>query len=321
MSDSIGDFEAAANDISERVVVIRDQQLVLRIGKWLTRLTAGENRDQNDFEYLKLLQYMVVNRRIGPPFHQNPPAGPLLPLSRYLLYSQQPACDGPPPVWCRNREKCCRIINKSGGGSTESGSAYEGADGENDTAVCNVTKNDDDTNGRQTSDIENGALCGTVLSANEENKVHGRNEEKSNSKCSAKDYEDASLPKRKRDELHLAGGGGGECGPCSAGARRAPQTKPVSGKVCDPCLDSMGRHLKKPRPKPIDVAYRDLLGDCAFPVLTEIEQKSTNPGLLLVLNAVSDQTTLQDFYFQVRAYLSLQGKVSDDLNKNQRKML
>lgn len=296
------DFDVTASDISDRVIVIRDPQLVLTIEKWLVRLTADENRSRNELDYLKLLQYMVVNKRIGPPFHQNPPTGPLLPLSRFLLYSQQLACDGP-PVWCRNRTKCCRLVSKSGD-RTELRPEHEQADDENDFEEQNVK-------GGAASDIakyncKSGnqkdfeKINAPVLSIDDETKTHCKNEiavSDEKSMCPANDHGDAILM-YKRDGLHLAGGGGGECGPCSGGAHTSkPKINP--NKLCDPCLDLMGRHLKKPQPKPIDMAYRDLLGDCAFPVFTETEQKTVNPRLLLVLKSVNDQTTLQDFYFQV----------------------
>lgn len=82
MSNDI-DFDEAAADINEQVVVVRDPHVVATIEKWLTKLTA-ENRGINELHYLKLLQYMMVNKRIGRPFVRAPPEGPLLPLSSYL---------------------------------------------------------------------------------------------------------------------------------------------------------------------------------------------------------------------------------------------
>jgi len=100
----------------------------------------------------------------------------------------------------------------------------------------------------------------------------------------------------KRDG-HLAGGGGGECS--GAASKKNP-----FAKLCDPCLDNFGRHLLKKQPGPLDAAYRDLLGDCALPVLTEAEQKTVCPEMLQILENVDDTTTLQDFYFQVGGYMS-----------------
>jgi len=103
----------------------------------------------------------------------------------------------------------------------------------------------------------------------------------------------------KRDG-HLAGGGGGEC---HGGEKSTPKKNPFA-KLCDPCLDNFGKHLLKKHPGPMDAAYRDLLGDCARPVLTEAEQKTVCPELLQILENVNDNTTLQDFYFQVGGYTS-----------------
>ncbi|VVC43938.1 Domain of unknown function DUF4485 [Cinara cedri] len=316
------DFDVAATDISDRVIVIRDRKVVLTIEKWLSRLTTDENRGHNELDYLKLLQNMMANKRIGPPFHQNPPAGPLLPLGNYLLHSQQSVCEGP-PAWCRNRAKCCRLISKNNGiiesQPTQQVDSEDNDDEDDEEQIaqdmnCKIIRK---SNKNDFENVNRG--CGAVLSTNDENKSYCKSEiavTDENSKFSANDNGEVQLKHTERDGLHLAGGGGAECGPCSGGAR-ASKKKIEPGKVCDPCLDSMGRHLKPPQPSPLDVAYRELLGDCALPVLTEAEQKSVNPGLLSVLKSVNDQITLQDFYFQVSQFTcdqaSLLIKLSDSM--------
>lgn len=77
------DFDEAAADIGERVTVVRDPEVVATVEKWLIKLTA-EDRGVNELHYLKLLQYMLADKRIGRPFVRAPPDGPLLPISKYL---------------------------------------------------------------------------------------------------------------------------------------------------------------------------------------------------------------------------------------------
>lgn len=114
----------------------------------------------------------------------------------------------------------------------------------------------------------------------------------------------AAMALAKRDG-HLAGGGGGECSSCwgtksgGSGRKSTAGAKNPFAKLCNPCLDGLGRHVRKPQPGPLGEAYRDLLGDCALPVFTDSERKSVSPELLRILESVNDATTLQDFYFQV----------------------
>lgn len=114
----------------------------------------------------------------------------------------------------------------------------------------------------------------------------------------------AAMVLTKRDG-HLAGGGGGECSSCwgtkSGGSERKSTTsaKNPFAKLCNPCLDDLGRHVRKPQLGPLSEAYHELLRDCALPVFTDSERKSANPELLRILESVNDATTLQDFYFQV----------------------
>lgn len=113
---------------------------------------------------------------------------------------------------------------------------------------------------------------------------------------------------KRNGHLVAGGGGGGECPSCW-GANKGPGNGRKSGttgvkpnpfaKLCNPCLDGLGRHLRKAEPRPLDEVYRELLGDCALPVFTENERKSVGPELLRALESVNDATTLQDFYFQV----------------------
>jgi len=274
------DFDVAANDISEQVVVIRDPELAMTIEKWVLKLTA-ENRGVNELKYLQLLQYMMARGRINGPFVRDPPPGPLVPLSRYV---------NPPPCSGRGRG--------SGSGGVE---CWQ-------TSNCSraaQTRCDDVDGDYEDEDFEEQA-------DNDANNY----ETTLNSDRSVRDDRDVvrdlrsnggelQLPRlenfgqddgvqAKRDG-HLAGGGGGEC----RGGEKSASKKNPFAKLCDPCLDNFGRHLLKKHPGPMDAAYRDLLGDCALPVLTDAEQKTICPELLQILENVDETTTLQDFYFQV----------------------
>ncbi|XP_050443998.1 uncharacterized protein LOC126847657 [Adelges cooleyi] len=88
------DFDVMVSEISERVATIREPQVVVTIEKWVNKLVA-EPRGPNELNYLKLLNRMMNNKRVGPPFLRPPPAGPLFPLSRYI--NPRP-CDGRPPT-------------------------------------------------------------------------------------------------------------------------------------------------------------------------------------------------------------------------------
>lgn len=307
------DFEVTTNIISEKVVVIRDPQLVLIIEKWVNKLTNSEHRGTNELNYLKLLQYMMVNKQIGPPFTRAPPAGQLYPLSRYL---------NPPPCnrrWTTTAATTTRNRGRSTTNSwhmvTCSRSAQTDEEEDNDvdyeyeeqtdekyfyksgrnedvkssdiTTAATTTGNDDDKNngGESTGDEVQQPIVA------DDNKAESRTE----------DVE-------KRDE-HLKAGGGKEYSVCSRSKGPSHQNwRKVANenanaivKLCNPCLDG---YLKKfrPAPEPIDEAYADLLGDCTLPTLTKAEQKTVGPELSRVLENVNDDTTLQEFYFQVGGY-------------------
>lgn len=273
------DFEEAAADISERVMVVRDAQLVVTIEKWLNKLTA-DDRGTNELHYLKLLQYMVANKRIGKPFVRPPPTGPLVPLSRYL---------NPPPYGARD----CSA--ESWRTSYSSRSVQTVTDDEDDNNGGEYEDETADGNGHQTAaDSDTAVLSATA--------ADGHN---------ARDpAAEAAVTKR---DGHLAGGGsdsGGrdECLSCwksKCGGGGVKPKKADAGpknsfpKPCDPCLDDLGRHVRKAQPGPLDADYQKLLGDCKVPVLTEKERKSVSPEMIRVLESVNDATTLQDFYYQV----------------------
>jgi len=85
MSDDDRYFDETANDVRDRLAAIPNGRLAVTIEKWLSRLTASSKaRGANEMEYLKLLQYMIANKRIGRPFVKEPPSGRLVPLSRYI---------------------------------------------------------------------------------------------------------------------------------------------------------------------------------------------------------------------------------------------
>lgn len=77
---------------------------MLTVDKWVTKLTA-DGRGSNELNYLKLLQYMMADRRIGRPFRRQPPAGCLLPLSTFMsLRSDGPATSDQPLLRARTVE-------------------------------------------------------------------------------------------------------------------------------------------------------------------------------------------------------------------------
>jgi len=262
------DFDVAVNDISNQIVGIRDPELALTIEKWVLKLTA-ENRGANELKYLQLLQYMMAQGRINGPFAKDPPPGPLVSLSRYVN-----PCSGhgrnSGGVECWQTSNCSRAAQtkyEDGEDDFEYGEDFEDQLDNEETTV-NLDDRDD------VGDSHN--ADGGELPRSEKIGV-----------------EDGVQEKR---DGHLAGGGGGECR--GGGERSAPKKNPFA-KLCNPCLDNFGQHLLKKRPGPMDAAYRELLGDCALPVITESEQKTVGPELLQVLENVDDSTTLQEFYFQV----------------------
>ncbi|XP_027840449.2 uncharacterized protein LOC114122090 [Aphis gossypii] len=280
------DFDVAVNDISNQIVGIRDPELALTIEKWVLKLTA-ENRGANELKYLQLLQYMMAQGRINGPFAKDPPPGPLVSLSRYVN-----PCSGhgrnSGGVECWQTSNCSRAAQtkyEDGDDEFEYGEDYEDQLDNEETTV-NLDDRDDVGDSHNTD--------GGELPRPEKIGV-----------------EDGVQEKR---DGHLAGGGGGECR--GGGERSAPKKNPFA-KLCNPCLDNFGQHLLKKRPGPMDAAYRELLGDCALPVITESEQKTVGPELLQVLENVDDSTTLQEFYFQVSLYTcdraELMMKLSDSM--------
>jgi len=279
------DFDVAANDISEQVVVIRDPELAMTIEKWVLKLTA-ENRGANELKYLQLLQYMMARGRINGPFVRDPPPGPLVPLSRYV---NPPPCSdrgrGSGGVECWQTSNCSRAAqtrceemdvdyeDEEFGEQTDN-EANNNEMMENSDGICDDPDVDGDLHHSNDRELQAPPLQEEIAGANEE-------------------------VQEKRDG-HLAGGGGGEC---SRGGEKGASKKNPFAKLCDPCLDNFGRHLLKKQPGPMDAAYRDLLGDCALPVLSDAEKKTVCPELVQILENVNDSTTLQDFYFQVGGYI------------------
>lgn len=286
------DFVEAASDINEQVTVIRDPQLVSTIQKWLSKLTA-ENRGSNELSYLKLLQYMVSGKKIGRPFVRPPPAGPLLPLSRYL--NPPPSCDdfqSPRAIDSWRTISCSKSALK----------IHDNYDNDTDDTELGTAKGD--------------SCSGATLLSTTDNENESTNRTYTTDTCSSGTVSstDDQLTIVPDTRLHLSGGAenNGSCWgertikqanvskgreSCKLENKRPIKTFPF--RPCDPCIDDLGNHLKKPLPGPIDEAYKDIAGNCVLPKFTEAEQKSVGPELLRVLEDVSDLTTLQDFYFQV----------------------
>jgi len=339
------DFDVAASDICDRVVMIPDPRLVVTIEKWLSKLTSSENRGANELNYLKLLQYMVANKRIGRPFVREPPLGPLLPLSRYinpppcsrlLVRRKSRAETGWRTVTCT---RAAQTVEQDYDDSDDSADYYGGEGVENrnynghrDGALnangggggASQSKNG---GGGGVSQSKNGSSGGASLS---KNGGSGASQSKNGdgsaslSKNGGRDKDadvdndhrvdmsreqntdDANGRKETTFDGHLAGGecdsnwGPTECG--GGGERNTVKNIDQMAKFCNPCLDDLGRY-KEHLHGPMDATYRNLLGDCAFPVFTEAERSSVSPELLDVLNNVNDSTTLHDFYFQVSSVL------------------
>lgn len=277
-------FDMAAKDIMDQVVVIRDPQLVITIERWMTKLTT-EDRGPNELNYMKLLQYMMINRKIGSPFVREPPAGKLMPLSRYLNPS---LCNSPRVRSARNSWRSTKYSRSSqtsefADEELESEGEYDDIPPNNSDEHSFAVASSSDTNTEETNVRSGNAVAADVKNESENNGDGGSN----------------SVDKR---DGHLAGGG--EC--CESRNRAKVGDRTVKNclnanpysKLCNICLDGLGQHLRK-QPEPMDVDYRDLLGDCAIPTLTEVESKTVSPELLRVLKNVNDTTTLQDFYFQV----------------------
>lgn len=288
------DFDEAASDISEQVIVIRDPQKVVTIEKWLSKLTS-ETRGPNELNYLKLLQHMMANNRIERPFNSPPPAGPLLPLSRYIN-----------PVPCRGRlsGKDAKLYEKW----RTSNSARAAQVVEDDLDALYYEDDEDEEEPADTAgnvDDENGGRVATEIAQTDEKDA---NAQTAGTVASSRDIvktSDADATRAVNSDGHLSGGG--ECAACCSSAKgqtAAAKKKSKRDKfdeVCDPCLDGlMGRRCRKnEKSSGFGGDYKDLLGDCALPKLTEAERKTVGPELLRVLESVNESTTLQDFYFQV----------------------
>lgn len=291
MADDI-DFDMAASDIMEQTAAINDVQLVLNIEKWVSKLITG-HRGPNEFNYLRLLQLMVNNRMIGQPFIRVPPQGYLLPLSRYI--NAKP-CDNMPtrfrPDRCNvddrwqmtvaNRTVQTEFYEEKKADEEREGEELQQKDGD---GADNVNNNNVGVD-TETADVK--AEVPDVKPEDAENGDAARGEE----------------TKQIVRDGHLASGGGEYKG-CFGGVHKSGghQSNVQARRlfeVCDPCLDHMGQHLKKPIPRPMGHDYRGLLGDdCACPVFSESERNTVDPELLRVLQNVNESTTLQDFYFQV----------------------
>lgn len=233
------DFEVAANDIFEQVVVIRDPELVLTVEKWVSKLTADENRGANELKYLQLLQYMMARGRINGPFVRDPPPGPLVPLSRYV---------NPPPCRGRDRDsgggvKCWQTDNCSRAAQTK----YDDEDDDDyDDEAQLEEQTDNDANNEATAN-------GDRTAADVVGDTSDGGEARQAPRLEDSGPDDVVL-QAERDG-HLAGGGGGVV--CRVG-EKCDQKKNPFAKLCNPCLDTFGRHLLKKRPEPMDAAYRQV---------------------------------------------------------------
>jgi len=294
------DFSTAASDIYDRIIMISDVQLVMTIKKWLSKLMSSEDRSANELNYLKLLQYMVANKRIGPPFVREPPSGPLFPLGKYI---------NPPPLsrvlmQTRDRSKAetsWRTSNCSKPAQPV-GQQYDDSDTVNCLDGENVETHSHDGN---LSGVSKANKDGVLLLTNTDaNVVTGvSSNENAYHSNPLREQETNSNTNRQTGEIkrngYLAGG------ECYLAANRGGERNPAKNfdqliTFCNPCLDDLGRFKKRTLHfVSNDAAYKNLLGDCVYPVLTETEQKSVCPELLQILRNVNDNTTLQDFYFQV----------------------
>lgn len=217
MADDI-DFDMAASDIMEQLSAISDVQLVLTVEQWLLKLIA-DNRGPNELNYLRLLQIMVNNRRIGPPFVRAPPQGHLLPLNRYINPQQ---CDQTPP---RVRPVRCDYNIDDGPWRVTLATRYV------QTAEFEEQYYEDESERlQQDTDPENNGDDRTVTSRQ------------------TTPTDDKTKGSESERDGHLAGGGGEH--------QYNVQANPLVD-LCDSCLDKMGRHLKKPITGPMrrDCAY------------------------------------------------------------------
>lgn len=306
MIDDI-DFDMIASDIIEQTTVISDLQLLLTIEQWVSKLTTG-HRGPNEFNYLRMLQLMIENRRIGPPFVRTPPQGHLLPLSRYLSRNSTLRCSRIPPLARPNR---CGGIVDNRWQLTVASRAVQTVDdveeyyGDEDVGLYENVDDTDTENNNEDDGDDSDVNSGKAVEANV--KTEGTDVITKIAVDKTKSLEgsgvvDGAVTEQIKREGHLAGG---ECkayseGGCKDGEHQSNVQTNRLAKLCDLCLDNMGQHLKKPIPGPIGHDYMELLGeDCAYPVLSESERKSVGPELLHVLQNVNESTSIQDFYSQV----------------------
>lgn len=288
------DFDVAAKKIMDQVTMIRDPELVITIERWMTRLTSDE-RGPNELNYLKLLQYMMVKRRIGPPFVRQPPAqGPLMPLSKYL--NPLPYNGTRDQVESRSWQK---IIKYSKAAQTrdfveEEEEEEEESDSESDDGELNEYPS-------YISEDDYAMVAATPVATTSSPTVTNIGEIAGAAFDARNVGEDDGGGVDERDG-HLAGGG--ECGEhrATGAAAACGSNKNSVIKLCNPCLDRIGRHLRK-QPEPLDAAYADLLGDCSLPAFTEAKAKAISPELLRTLTNMNDNTSLQDLFPGVCAYV------------------
>lgn len=318
------DFHKAVSAIAEQVVMISDPQLAITVEKWLTKLTSTKS-GANELHYLKLLRIMVDNRQICRPFLDAPPGGPLISLSRYINPSL-------------GDDRCTAVgkIRVPRMDETDDTGVEENTEGEGENVNSNDAENSDkkNKNGRNKKKLKsekkytnseniNNRNIDKETYRNNDNIVWGNNDvlvaadgprvnnnneksyetpKKGNTKKN--DVVGAAGPVRMEKQLYLAAGGGEESDSYWAldeeQSEDADDERNILKRFCNPCVDCLGRHLKKYRHKSTDEAYWDFLEeDCAIPALTDVELMSVDPELVRVLKDVDYTTTLQEFCYQV----------------------
>lgn len=273
------DFDDVATEITEHAMAIGDPQMATTIEEWLTKLTSGD-RGLDELNYLRLLQHMMAQRRVTRPFVSPPPEGPLSPLARYLKPPE-----GQPHDQCEDRSK------NGGTDSVVDADGYRGNEEDDDYDVLSYGSTD---TFRETT------VTGTsVTTADRAGDDTDKDDEDRGGTAGGQDDEAAaaaaavgSQPWTKRDG-HLAAAGETYENGGNRDAKRFDL-------LCDPCVDGTGpRGREILSGRPLDAAYKSLLGDCALPVFTEADKKNVGSELLRVLQNVNNDTTLQDFYYQV----------------------
>jgi hypothetical protein len=311
--NSYTDFDEVVTEISEHAIAMDDSQMAITIDKWLTKLTA-DDRGPNELNYLRLLQHMMVQRRVSQPFVKLPPEGPLLPLTRYLNQPERShfSCDDD----CRSKNDTDDVAVVAENGDEVDG-ADDGDENGADDGDENGTDDDDDDDDKVWS-YDSADTCtrredvvtdASAIVVDREGVDTDKYEDRGgtsgddNDKAAASGAIDSAWTKR---DGHLAAAGEHR-EYAKSGNRDAVRYE----KMCDPCVDGTGpRGHEMLHGKPLSAAYKSLLGDCALPVFTETEKKKVGPELLQVLENVDDDTTLQDFYYQVSvcAGLTRRGK-------------